>query len=256
MKIYKYRNFSQYSIDSLKSSNLYFSNPFDYNDAFEFTFDESDNQLIEKWKSKFKDNSEKSHFALASFEIEFKNRKNPDYDRVLCFSETYNNPLMWAHYSDSGKGFCLEFETETEKSLEWIGFKIKNFKDAFFNLKSREKTSYNEEGIYLLPLFKVKYMKRPPKFIDKLEEGYFKYAKDIIWSYEKEWRIVVTKDLLKTQILEYEKKYLKSIIFGLNTSDENVKMVKEIVNNNYSNPIKFFKIIKVDGTYLVDKVEI
>jgi hypothetical protein len=32
--------------------------------------------------------------------------------RISCFSETGDNLLMWAHYGDGLRGFCIEFDTE------------------------------------------------------------------------------------------------------------------------------------------------
>ena len=32
--------------------------------------------------------------------------------RVACFTENNTSPLMWAHYSDSHMGFCLEYDLE------------------------------------------------------------------------------------------------------------------------------------------------
>ena len=29
--------------------------------------------------------------------------------RIACFSEVYNSPIMWGHYADSGKGFCIKY---------------------------------------------------------------------------------------------------------------------------------------------------
>lgn len=29
---------------------------------------------------------------------------------LLCFSEKWNNPVMWAHYGDNHKGICMEFD--------------------------------------------------------------------------------------------------------------------------------------------------
>src|SRR5215216_5139997 len=29
---------------------------------------------------------------------------------VVCFSRNWNNPLLWAHYSDKHKGICLGFD--------------------------------------------------------------------------------------------------------------------------------------------------
>ena len=38
----------------------------------------------------------------------------PDVDKmgILCFSEHCDDILMWSHYSDGHKGFCLEFDRE------------------------------------------------------------------------------------------------------------------------------------------------
>ena len=40
---------------------------------------------------------------------------------ILCFSENWNNPVMWAHYADRYKGVCLGFDvavsTSTGESL-------------------------------------------------------------------------------------------------------------------------------------------
>ena len=31
---------------------------------------------------------------------------------VICFSRSWNNPLLWAHYSDKHKGICLGFDMQ------------------------------------------------------------------------------------------------------------------------------------------------
>ena len=28
--------------------------------------------------------------------------------RIACFSESYDSPIMWGHYGDAGKGFCIK----------------------------------------------------------------------------------------------------------------------------------------------------
>jgi hypothetical protein len=33
---------------------------------------------------------------------------------ILCFSEVWQNPLMWSHYADRHRGFCLEFEVPAD----------------------------------------------------------------------------------------------------------------------------------------------
>jgi len=36
---------------------------------------------------------------------------------ILCFSATWRDPVIWAHYSDKHKGICLGFEIPDDKDL-------------------------------------------------------------------------------------------------------------------------------------------
>src|ERR1700686_4228556 len=36
---------------------------------------------------------------------------------LLCFSATWRDPVMWAHYSDKHRGICLGFEIPVDKDL-------------------------------------------------------------------------------------------------------------------------------------------
>ena len=37
---------------------------------------------------------------------------------LLCFSEKWNNPVMWAHYGDNHKGICMEFDIPNKYLLK------------------------------------------------------------------------------------------------------------------------------------------
>lgn len=43
---------------------------------------------------------------------------------IICFSETFEEPLMWAHYADTHKGLCFGFEVskEIEENLTRISY--------------------------------------------------------------------------------------------------------------------------------------
>lgn len=43
---------------------------------------------------------------------------------IICFSETFEEPLMWAHYADNNKGLCLGFEIseQAQGSLTKISY--------------------------------------------------------------------------------------------------------------------------------------
>jgi hypothetical protein len=46
---------------------------------------------------------------------------------LLCFSQHWNNPVLWAHYADSNKGLCLGFDVPDGDShhVEYIDRPVK-----------------------------------------------------------------------------------------------------------------------------------
>ncbi|WP_240006352.1 DUF2971 domain-containing protein [Pseudaquidulcibacter saccharophilus] len=88
---------------------------------------------------------------------------------IICFSEDWQHPLMWAHYANRSTGICL-------------GFKFQD------NLKPR----------------KVKYVKsRTRDTIERINKGQKTKPEDLIkiystkfdgWSYEKEYRSLIELD--------------------------------------------------------------
>ncbi|WP_010252959.1 DUF2971 domain-containing protein [Treponema primitia] len=41
--------------------------------------------------------------------------------RIGCFTETYDNPLMWSHYTNSHQGFCVAYKkSEIEASVSFL----------------------------------------------------------------------------------------------------------------------------------------
>ncbi len=143
---------------------------------------------------------------------------------ISCFSEVNNSKLMWAHYADNYKGFCIEYDFSKSYDVEF------------------------QKGIG-----KVLYTDERPCQEDC--EDYAQYEKMILctkaecWSYEKEWRSI--------NILPYEqyinkiypivsvKQCITAIYLGCRMSqeyqdeiaqhykDSNVKIYKMILKDNY-----------------------
>ncbi|WP_271527544.1 MULTISPECIES: DUF2971 domain-containing protein [unclassified Bradyrhizobium] len=44
--------------------------------------------------------------------LEENNNKLNDERGLLCFSEDWTNPVLWAHYGDRHRGICLRFDVE------------------------------------------------------------------------------------------------------------------------------------------------
>ena len=103
--LFKYRSFEANSLSILINQNLYFSNPIDFNDPFDGQLDiynglkrlaEIDEEFI------LPDEKELSVQVNAIVES-FKDLG------VLSLSERFDSILMWSHYANHHKGFCLGF---------------------------------------------------------------------------------------------------------------------------------------------------
>ncbi len=149
---------------------------------------------------------------------------------IYSLSKTPLDELLWAHYANSHKGFCLEFDLNTL---------LKN------------------DGGNHIHSFPVLYSKKPPSigFLDiiknKKSEMIKKFAfyKSKRWEYEKEHRIVTSKIGLNS----YDFKALKSIYFGLkiNESDK-----INLLNLLKGRGINFYQIELEKNSYLFKATKI
>ena len=135
---------------------------------------------------------------------------------ILCLTENPNNLLMWAHYADSHKGLCIEFDE----------------KNKFFDQRNKE----NEFRNYLR---KVSYSQNRPEVVlfdavaknNDLESWITQifWTKCQDWEYEKEWRIIKTLNESKNiKEKDGEKIYLFPLpIIAINGIILGCKMKKE-----------------------------
>jgi len=149
---------------------------------------------------------------------------------VYSLSKTYKDELLWAHYSDSHKGFCIEYEleelTNTYKSFEVFSFPvIYTKKPPEYRIQDINKTKNNQ--------------------VIKKIAGY----KSKRWGYEQEYRIV-------TGFYgehPYYPNCLKSIYFGLNMAEsEKILMMEKLKGRN----IQFYQIIQKPNSYYFDAIKI
>ena len=135
--------------------------------------------------------------------------------RMTCFShssndeEPWQNILMWGHYANSHKGICLEFEFNFKEGSNYHLHKVE-YKDSFNNF---EKSN----------AFKFK-------------------AKN--WEYENEYRLCYygeDSDTSNPHKASWEDVglTLKSIYFGVKTTDEDVELFKKIIKD-----VDFYRVQK------------
>ena len=98
MRLYHFLK-AEYGISAIKDCRLKVARLAELNDPFEGFHTDTGNYM--------------SQFLL-------KERRRVANQRhgVLCFSKDYRNPVQWAHYADSHRGFCLGFEVTEDDLIE------------------------------------------------------------------------------------------------------------------------------------------
>ena len=89
---------------------------------------------------------------------------------ISCFSEVNNSILMWSHYSDSHRGFCIEYD----------------FKNSSLKYKDLIRPVVYDDKIVTFDK-----SKEPFYFLGVLTK------KSKCWEYENEWRLAIDYDIVK-----------------------------------------------------------
>ena len=133
--------------------------------------------------------------------------------KIYSLSSEYNNFLMWSHYSNEHKGICIAYDISNINEYNNIILKKVRYTNSVI-LGDYEHIFDN----YALNL--------ESHFISLF------YLKHKNWQYENEYRIIAdTKE-------EYIYLPIKAIYFGMNASDDDIKLIKSLVKDD---TVKFYK---------------
>jgi hypothetical protein len=247
--LYKYRSWKrEFHSDCLLKNMLFFSSPKNMNDPFDFKIppnfsllnsDETINQYIDICVSKFTkeqiaqmgglEHLRKSKFndfegnppkAQADYESLFYPIVEKHFG-VLCFSQIWNNVLMWSHYADNHSGFCLGFEKQSMLEEFKFGSQGPVHYDEFPNINPLHSNELNTALI----------------------QSFYKAPG---WAYEKEFRIIkleYPEELSHKERLHiYSDHCLKEIILGLIIDDTDKT---EIIKIGLEKQVPVYQIEKV-----------
>ena len=167
-KLYRYRDFNEYSEDNILKGEVHFSFASDFNDPFDaaikLNFDKIEKELepkkyiIELVKQIPQRDKLYKCIQKKIFE-EFQK-----YIKIACFSEYKDSMLMWSHYANYHKGFCIEYDTSKSELFEKYMLPIIYKKDRYDATKCFLTKNKN---IGVNPVL----------------------YKSNVWEYEKEWRM-------------------------------------------------------------------
>lgn len=87
---------------------------------------------------------------------------------IACFSETFDNELMWAHYAANYSGLC-------------IGYSAPKLRDQLPDPAQLVRVAYVDAPINLSKHDKIDFVKAAQKILSQ---------KKYNWAYEREWRVM------------------------------------------------------------------
>jgi hypothetical protein len=251
--LYKYRDWSINNHKKILLDNeLYMAPPSSFNDPFDcripenyFLLDNEEklNLFIDKIEKKYKDRltnlnydneivkaNYKKRFSdlkltQKSHEEHFFQQTNKCYG-ILSLTTKFDSLLMWSHYGNEHKGFCIGFNEDKmrESGLFGAGFEVKY--DVEFPIRN------------------------PLEDREPMDDAYLQLGhKAIEWEYENEFRLINLKlDGLNDidRKINFPNNFISEIILGANISDihknEIIKIAKERkikMKQLYKEPFKF-----------------
>lgn len=211
--IFKYYGTQDYHFDSFEKSYLFLSPPNYFNDPFDCSIELIDFNRTEVPKIKRKS------------ERFFKERiKNIG---VCCFSRTNSSILMWAHYANSHKGFCIEFHSGNATGFNPLDV---NYTDTSHKLNFHINT---EDSIFNMI-----------------------FTKSLDWQYERELRILETNLKHENQRKQvFNKSFIKAVYIGVNSEPSTIERIKRIVASNYKG-VKLFQGYKNPNSFAINFQEV
>lgn len=174
--------------------------------------------------------------------------------RVACFVQDWGNPyeyddLMWAHYAQSHKGFCIEYDVEgIFDSTKFRGYSI-SYMDYFNKFYYGSLSIEQQKQILINGFFPVVYSskrqmvsagyayrigkgKSTSRIKNDVEINFLRslLTKNLIWKYEREWRLIVCDELVKNLGHKIPFPFAKTIIPGHCASRELKLLLKGIAD--------------------------
>lgn len=241
-KLYKYRAFNEFSLRMLVNREMWLAKPESFNDPFDCALtpgrSKTTGDQLHQLSDLIRELYEPEEAEKQINEIVERNQIKPVEEvedksiektiiqakdsGVFSLSEKNDEILMWSHYANNHTGFCVEFER-------------KNIKDNFLSHVMCRKVKYTGDYPNL------------HRIIDLLDANLFTKAEG--WKYEAEWRLVAKKGNVALPLPAP----ITAIYFGLRSSEESIKTVKNILSTD---KIKFYTAQRKHGSFAIEFEEI
>lgn len=230
--VYKYRAYSAASLELLIKKELWLADPNDFNDPFDCSadYESAVNEAI-------------NEFDLAEInqvEVLKEFREKIEKVRVCCFCNTKKNQLMWSHYADEHKGFCIGFDKdkllikkrENFLSGNVVYKSISPYEDTIENFRVFD--GLGGDGLNKLIINSILQSTLNTKYTN--------------WQYEKEFRVMSTEK----NVLPFRPESIKSITFGLRMEEHHKSSLKSLLASEEWKHVKWYETEKAVDRYALN----
>lgn len=196
IELFQYRGCSQACVAGLSQGSILFKVPMKFNDPFDSMMCWR-KDLVDRY---FDDEKYGSVLAkLCLWDAECVALSLSNCFRVSCFSEIYSSPIMWAHYADDCRGFCVGYEMHpvfAEIIDIGAGRESKRCEESIFpviysNRRVDATQAMIREIEYVVAVERGALGEVDLAHYDQLESYKVSLFKSKDWAYEREWRVVL-----------------------------------------------------------------
>jgi hypothetical protein len=212
--LYNYFRADPMNIEAIRGGRYWFAKPTSFNDPFDCSVNIAEDSLEESIQHALADVTSQPGFVPGSISLdpglrdtdrkafdEFRSRLTDYFGAIgfFCMSEVPDDLLMWSHYADSHKGFCIGFERRETNPLGSQAAPV-SYRPGYPRLSARDFDP-----------------KVNPDSIDQVW-----LTKSDRWSYEREWRLLSGSGNCARPLGAS----ICSVIFGARMSDEDRRTIR------------------------------
>ena len=147
--------------------------------------------------------------------------------KVVCFSEKYDLTIMWGHYADNHRGFCIsyDFMADTRKRIKGKGIAL--YPNIWPVIYQQQRVDFGE-------LFKQ------GKIQSVTNAALFKSHE---WKYEKEWRLMWSDSFNEHGAYVKDGGCMRAIYFGARADLSSKNIIRVIKHaENIGVPVFYMKL--------------
>lgn len=259
--IYKFRDWKkEYHKSILLANELFFANPIEINDPFDFKISldltlldthqkkeafidallqEAKDVILERNINPVRRKQELLYLLNTNINYMQEGYESTEFNQadtyfgIISFSQRWDSILLWSHYAANHNGFCVGFNKLAMQESGLFGaYGPMNYSDTYPKIN---------------PLYKNDQESIKIKTFTKLKE----------WSYEEEYRFANIFDKpnlpAEKRIIKFPLAFIEEVILGLKLSDSDKQ---EIISFCKTNNIPIYQIKKQSLSYQLNRVKI